>query len=319
MSKPVKRPSPVSVLMYLVLIGLGVMRLRSPHALTTGSLVWAWGLILWGGLGVLLALLARVMHVSTPEESAQTLLEQQKKLYGGSHEFRRVGPEAFEGLDTEFYESNRTRLEKLGFHYVADVEDVTVANTWPRHQSVLRVMLGDGGAVTGTIFHLRLFGVARGLQFIGVLPRKLLTVEFETELSDGSFVCTSNTLKSDTTAPFPRISKLRLPAATPPEQLLDQHREHLRTALATAPGVRPLAFYSLEDVLESQNRQQMIKSAHKARIGYLDENELKSVLQKPELGRSEKQVLAHVRELQRADEGAAPPPLPRDGAPRSLS
>jgi hypothetical protein len=219
-------------------------------------------------------------------------------------------------LDTEFYESNRTRLEKLGFHYVADVEDVTVANTWPRNQSVLRVMLGDGGTVTGAIFHLRLFGVGRGLQFVGLLPRKLLTVEFETELSDGTFICTSNTLKADTTAPFPRISKLRLPAATPAEELLERHRDHLRQALAAAPGVRPLTFYSLEDVLESQNRQQAIKSAHKARIGYLDENELKSVLQKPELTQAQKRMLAHVRELQRGDEGAAPPPLPNGPDPR---
>jgi hypothetical protein len=195
----------------------------------------------------------------------------------------------------------------LGFRYLGDVEDVTVANTWPRSQAVLRVMLGDGGTVTAAVYHLRIFGVMRGLQFVGPLPRKLLTIDLETELSNGQFVSTGNTLKSDTTAPFPGISKRRFPPDTLVEVLLEHHREHLRDALASAPGVRALGLASLEDVLESQNRQVVIKSAHKARIGYIDERELKSVLRKEKLSPSGQRVVAEIRSLHRAQSAPTPP------------
>ena len=43
------------------------------------------------------------------------------------------------------------------------------------------------------------------------------------------------------------------------------------------------------------------KAAHKARIGYIDEAQLKSVLRKDQLGDTERQVLDEVRRLQQDD------------------
>lgn len=297
MSQPARRPPSYSLLLYLVIIGLGVAKLVDSRALTTGGRVWAWIMIGGGAVGLLLALLGRLVPARTPEEGAKILLDQQKQLYGGAHEYRRVTAQAFEGLDVDFYESNRTRLETLGFRYLGDVENVTVRAAWPRSQAVLRVMVGDGGTVMAAMYHLRFFGSIRFLQLLGLMP-KLLTIDLESELSNGGFVCTSNTMNSDTTAPFPGISKRRFPADTPVEALLEAHRIHLRDALAAAPELQPRYFASLEDVLESQNRQEKMKSAHKKRIGSIDERELKSVLQKERLDVSERRVLNEVRALQ---------------------
>jgi hypothetical protein len=287
-----------SILLYVVMIGIGVAKLLDSASLTTGGSVWAWIMIGGGAIGLLLALLGRLVPAKTPEEGAKILLDQQKQLYGGAHGYRRVTAQAFEGLDIDFYESNRTKLESLGFRYLGDVENVTVRATWPPSQAVLRVMVGEGGTVMAAIYHLRFFGSIRFLQLLGLMPRKLLTIDLESELSDGQFVCTSNTMDSDTTAPFPGIDKRRFPRETPVEALLEAHRLHLRDALAAAPGAQPRYFASLEDVLESQNRQQEMKSAHKKRIGYIDERELKSVLQKERLDVSERRVLNEVRALQ---------------------
>jgi hypothetical protein len=304
MSQPAKRPSAVSTLIYIALVGLGVWRLARPGELSTGATVWAWVMVVGGAIGLLMDLLVRFLPATTPGGAAEAMLEQQKTLYAGKHKYRRVAAQAFEGLDVNYYEKTRTRLETLGFRYLGDVEDLTVASTsnFLKMQAVLRIMAGEGGTVTAAVYHVRMFGLPRLLQIVGVLPRKMKVIDLESELTDGRHVCTANTLESDTTAPFPGISKRRYPADTPVEQLIEHHRTHLYDALAADPDAQPIYVASLEDVLECQNRQERIKAAHKARIGFINETELKSVLGKDELNESERQVLAEVRRLQRRED-----------------
>ena len=148
------------------------------------------------------------------------------------------------------------------------------------------------------VYHLRFFGSVRLLQLVGLLPRRMRTIDLESELSNGQFVSTGNTLGADTTAPFPGISKRRFPSGTPVEALLEAHREHLRDALAAEPGLTPRYFATLEGVLDRQNRQEQMKAAHKKAIGYINEQELKSVLQKERLDVTDRRVLNEVRALQ---------------------
>jgi hypothetical protein len=307
MSERPKKPSPVSILLEVGIIALGVWRLVGPRELTTPSLVWSWGMIAFGTLGLLLNLLTLIVPATTPEEGAKRLLDQQQQLYGGAHEYRRVGPEAFDGLDLNFYESTTTALESLGFRYLGDVVDVTAAAAWPKAQAVLRVMAGDGGATVVAVYHARFFGFVRLLQLVRVLPAKLHILDVETELDSGTHVATGNTIKADTTAPFPRILKRRYPMDTPPAELLRLHREHVRDALAAEPGARPLRVETLEDALAAQNRAELIKAAHKKGMGYLNDEELKAVLQRKTLSADQKQMLAEIKALNRAD---APPPPP---------
>ena len=131
MSQPARRPSVFSILLYVMMIGIGVSRLVGARELSTGGTIWAWFMVGGGAVGLVLALLGRMLPATTPEEGAKVLLDQQKQLYAGAHEYRRVTAQAFEGLDTEFYETTRTRLETLGFRYLGDVENLTAAAAWP--------------------------------------------------------------------------------------------------------------------------------------------------------------------------------------------
>jgi hypothetical protein len=265
-------------------------------------------MIVFGCLAILLNLFMRSIGGTTPEEGAKRLVETQQKLYAGAHEYRRVGPEAFNGLDLGFYERTTAALESLGFRYLGDVEDVSIADVWPRTQAILRVMVGEAGTTNVAVYHARFFGAVRLLQTVRLLPGKLLMIDVSSELDSGTHVATGNTLKADTTAPFPRHSKRRYPRDTPPDELLRLHREHLREALAAEPGARPLRFETLEDVLASQNRSELIKAAHQKGIGYINEAELKAVLEKKELGATERQLLAEIEAQRRTN---PPPPPPR--------
>jgi hypothetical protein len=298
---PARRSSPISALIYVALIGLGAWRLARPGDASTITIAAAWMMVIGGVIGLILDLFVRFLPATTPEEAAAALLEQEKVLYAGAHEYRRVTAQNFDGLDVDFYETTRTRLETLGFRYFGDVENVTVASSFTlfRMHAILRVMVGDGGTVVAAVYHVRMFGFPRLLQLVGALPRQLKIVDFESELTNGQHVCTGNTLESDTTAPFPGISKRRFPMTTPVEQLIAHHRIHLYDELAADPDAQPVYFASLEDVLEFQNRQEMIKAAHKARTGYINENDLKSVLRKDQLNETEHEVLDEVRRLQR--------------------
>src|SRR5687767_14906857 len=185
MSQPAKRPSAFSWLVYVVLIAFGVWRLTRPGDVGTGTAIWAWLMIVGGVIGLLLDLLVRFLRNTTPEEGAAALLEEQKTLYAGAHKYRRVTAQAFDGLDVDFYEKIRTRLETLGFRYLGDVEDLTVASSkLVRMHTILRVMVGDVGTVTAAVYHVRMFGFARLLQLIGVLPRNMKIIDLESELTN---------------------------------------------------------------------------------------------------------------------------------------
>ena len=254
----------------MIPVGLYFLVYRQPGML---GIIIAVLMVVFGTLGVFLWWMSGAIPTD-PAQAAQSILEQQKALYSGLHEIRAADPRDFPGVDLDYYARTQQFLERNGFHLLGDVEDVTATREFPQMRSFLRVMTGDEGAVMAAIYHVKVRGIFRALQWFGVIPKQLKMVDLETELSDGSYIVSCNSKGADTTGAVPRVARFQYAPETTAEEVLRLHREQLQQAMIREPRLSPVPARTLEEVLASQNRLQEIKNAHKKKIGYMDSREL---------------------------------------------
>jgi hypothetical protein len=151
----------------------------------------------------------------------------------------------------------------------------------PWAKVVTRSFLSADGTVMGGVFDIRARGAMRFLQLISVLPRRLRAVEFETELSDGTFVTTSDAKQASKASEFTGISRQFLPQGTAPAKLFEAHQHHLRAQLDAKPDVTPMISHTAKDLWASQDRQQMIKSRHRNSAEYDPAENVARIVGKP--------------------------------------
>jgi hypothetical protein len=210
-------------------------------------------------------------------DAAEEILETTTALYSTRHNFRTVSPTDFPDLDIAYYDRMQAWFTHHGFRHMGDIEDTTLSQKMPNARAFIRCMLSADGATTVGIYDVRFGGLFRLMQMVGLLSRNMKTIDIETEFSDGTFITTSNCLGDDPTTPPPEIHKRLHPRDTSPDELLWSHQEAVRQALEGKPGLSALAFSTLDEMLESQHRQQELKNAHQASIGYMDRQELMKI------------------------------------------
>jgi hypothetical protein len=209
------------------------------YRLTRGSLsttyvIWYVVMAVLGVIFAALAFLARA--AGTPRQAAQQIDDMQRSLYAGAHERRLVGDATIDEyrLDRAFYQRATDALTALRFRKLADYVDVEIEKACSK--AVIRSFLSADGQIMAGAFDLRMGGLARWLQLFGVLPRKLSAVDLETELTDGTFVTTSDAAQAAKASEFPGISRQFLAPGTPPAELLAAHQQHLQWIISQKPG-----------------------------------------------------------------------------------
>ena len=115
---------------------------------------------------------------------------------------------------------------------------------------------------------MHFYGWHRVMQFIGLHARDLRIVEFESELSDGSFVTTSNCTEAAKVSEFPGISRQFLWKSVTPAELYAAHRAHLQRVLSEKPGILPYSFKSFDDLCAAQDRLDQLKSRHRNSLAF---------------------------------------------------
>jgi hypothetical protein len=202
-----------------------------------------------------------------PAAGGEAIARMIDEAYVERHEYRNATPEDWTGLDEKFYRRTTEQLAKAGFRELGNVVDETTERAMSFAHTVLRGFVNGEGTATAACYHVRFKGFFRLLQLLFILPR-LRTIEFESELTDGTFVCTTNTLKLDTTLPVPGIEKRQLHKKSSVEELLAAHRVHLRDAIAARPGTSAKRIRTFAEAMEMQHRMQAIKSAFKKSAQY---------------------------------------------------
>ncbi len=230
-----------------------------------------WVLAAFVALQVVLYVVARIQR----RQGARDALRVQKRLYSEEHDYRLVSPEEFPELDHAWYAWITETLGALGFAHLADIENLTVKEAMPNARAFIRVLLGGEGTVMAGAYDVKLRGFMGFCQSVGLLPRDLRTLDLETELSDGTFVATSNALGADKSADTPGIHRTQVHRYTAPAQMLDGHLYTVRVLMEQRPGVEPVRMHTFEAMMESQKREQRLKHEHKAGIGYVDREEIR--------------------------------------------
>jgi hypothetical protein len=228
-------------------------------------------------------------------KAAKNILEFQKAIYSSEpYEYRMVSPSEFPELDHDFYDRMRSSLESQGFRFLGDRENATLSRVAPDKRTFLRTMVNADGTICGAAWHRRLNRPFRSF------ATDIKSIEFESELSDGTFVTTSNNLESARSLPFPGIEAERFPSETSADELLRVHRERLARVLESRPHLSPTKLQTMEDVIWFQRRQQMIKAKHKQSIGYASVESVEKALGRP-LGTEQRTFAAEIKKLSESE------------------
>lgn len=171
------------------------------------------------------------------------------------HELQPVRAIDFKHLDLAFYQNHQRRLEQKRFRHISDLEDVGVGGARNARRTFLRFMVDEGETILANVYHFMPSWIGRVKG-----DRGSKVVEFETQFSDGSWICTSNA-ESAGGLPLPmEIEALYLAASSTLEELLHMHAVRIEQHLAARCGLQGVQVKTCEDVIRSQQQQQAIKA-----------------------------------------------------------
>lgn len=256
--------------------------------------------LFWIFAGSLFLIVLLKLITPSNREAARKIKENLEATYQPAHEYQVVSAEQYPWVDLAFYDRAAAELEGLGFRRLADVENLTMTRTNPSMRTFIRILVSQDGTVSAGIYDIKIRGWMRCLQWIGLVPKKLSTVDLETEFTDGRFLMTHNSPQAALMKAPTQFDVEVHPAAMSADTLLDAHLVRLRRRLASEPGVQPCVVRTLDDAFASQKRQEAIKHAHRKSIGWVTKEELER-LAAPGAKGVARQVHEEIRKLDDGD------------------
>jgi len=209
------------------------------------------------------------------KEGAEEILRRIETVYVPKHKYAIVEPREFKHLDLAYYDKVQRYLESQGFNLICNKEYLTISEApgGMFHRVLIRVLASSDGQISATIYHPKIRSLwLRILLF--VLGKRLgRVVDFESEYSDGTFICTTNAMSAGAMSLPKQISSEFLHRDTPVEKLLARHREKLETR-PKATGVSHRLVRSYDENIAMQNRMNALKSAYRGEIGGITKEEL---------------------------------------------
>lgn len=233
-------------------------------------------------------------------DAARKIKDNLESTYVPTHEYVPASPGDFPGLDLAFYDRATADLEAAGFRRLGDMENLTLSRANPSMRTFIRILVSRDGTVGAGIYDIRLRGWARCLQGLGLLPKKLSTVDLETEFPDGRFLVTHNSPQAALMKSPPQFDVEVHSAETGADALLEAHLERLRRRLAAEPAIAPCVVRTLDDALASQKRQDGIKHAFRRSVGWVTREEMEGMAG-PCSKQAARDVHDEIRKLDRDD------------------
>jgi len=230
--------------------------------------------IFWVIAGSLFLILLLKLITPSNKDAARKIKENLEATYAPSHEYANVTPDQFPWVDLAFYERAASELGELGFQRLGDLENLTMSRANPSMRTFIRIMVSADGTVGAGIYDIKIRGWMKCLQWIDVVPKKLSTVDLETEFVDGRFLVTHNSPQAALMKSPPQFDVEVHPAAISADALLEAHLIRLRRRLAAEPEVKPCVIRTLDDALASQKGQEGIKHAHRKSVGWVTKEEM---------------------------------------------
>lgn len=229
-----------------------------------------------------------------------------RHIYSDRHEYREADLARFRHLDLRFYDETTRLLEGEGFVRLGDLEDVT-SNTAPYSAGApvfIRGLTGDGGRIIAGIYHFRTLLRKTWMARLLGGGKSSKIVDFETELSDGTFLTTSNAASARSMTLPSQILADYLPSGCTPLEVLEAHRRRLADYLAEHPDVEVRRITTLEQAIDQAHRIGDLKAAHRRSLGgVVTQEELVGTADQMIVGTGEARLVAREIEKLRNTEG----------------
>ncbi len=243
------------------------------------------------------------------DKAADELEKMARVIYAPSHRYGAVDPRTYRALDLKFYDTALARVEELGFRHLIDEENLDTKGTAQDPGCFTRVALSADGTVMSAFYQMRpRLWLRILLRLSGTKLGK--ATDFETEFSDGTFLCTTNAeLAASAKSPV-QILNAFLPWETPVQKVYECHLQRLQAHLGAHPELAPRVLHGLDDVHASQARQQGLKSVFKKNVGTVSREELLANANTPAQVEVAEQLWQRIEERRRGTATATATPSP---------
>ncbi|WP_266171315.1 hypothetical protein [Dyella subtropica] len=228
------------------------------------------------------------------QQAAQRIIASMRRSYGSEFTYLEVKEGDFTHLDLRAYRDFQIRHEAQGFRHLRDVEiaELTASPTTLLARTFIRSMVSaDGGIVAdyyqvkprmARLMRLLLRGLGNGRWldspkfFLRTLKTKHCT-GYESELSNGDFITTSNAESAGKLSLPPSIDSEFHPYGTLPAVLASRQLQRLKARLAAAPDLHPCPVRTAEDLMQMQRRLKQQKNAYRAAVNWVTQAELEKM------------------------------------------
>jgi hypothetical protein len=224
------------------------------------------------------------------EKAAERIKEYQKRIYTPHHEYCQINPNDFRHLDLMWYDQTRDLLVARGCRCLGDFENVSLKGTWNDFRTFLRTLVTSDGGTSIGLYHPKPKWWLRVLfRLMRIKLGKL--IDCESELSDGTYIITTNAMEAANLQPPPGFDNEFFPHGTAPEIVYEAHVERLRDYLISHPEVEPTKARTQADVLDMQHRIQAAKAAYRQQVGYASVGELQNLGADPQTAAQIKEAM----------------------------
>lgn len=262
---------------------------------------------------------------SSTRLAAERIVASMRQKFGGPNTVVLVDQSEFGHLDLEAYARFEADMKARGFALMGDLEilEVSKSPTSIIARAMIRTMLSSDGRVIAEYYQLRpriwrrfklLLRGLLNLRLVDaprIFARGMLVrhcVGFETEFKDGRQLITSNAQAAGMMSGPASIERHYSPYGTPTSTLIEYHLKRVKEVTDGDPE-KVVQLRSLDDILNMQMRQQMMKVAHRKSIEWISHSEMQAMSGgNPEAGDA---VFSEVRRLlteEREQRGPSPPP-----------
>jgi hypothetical protein len=179
-----------------------------------------------------------------------------------------------------FAASAGKKLANLGFEKLGDYDPRHLSVTLARKQMLSIYSRADGHA-TAAAFSIK----PKWPGFLGWLLMLVKgqyktadIVELETAFSDGTVISTNNAGGINPYGQGPHFLQEKLPARTGPAAILERHEARVKEHAAQHPQHSIRTIRTIEEVSAQQAEQVLAKNAYRRSIGFVSEEELRSMM-----------------------------------------
>lgn len=218
-------------------------------------------LVIW----LLCAFLAIIAILSTIISRIAMLqdIETRKLMYSAPHERRLVSLAEFPRIDPAHYFAVETELWKLGFRAVADIEDMTLAQTSMNPNAPIRCMISADGTTVATFIYLQFSWWIQLFSWLIAGHKNPYLVTFESQFANGAYLVLQLSVAKIADNEPPEVTQVTM---DPETSYYDAYQAFL-TLRASRPDLVPEQYRGLNDILDSSVRIDHLRHDFRKRMG----------------------------------------------------